>query len=112
MPSKFTLPKRKHNQFRRVSVTFDFVFQNPNPLHVWDACDMELERIIKRSAQNNLKNTMVMNNETETGFIQGDFIDRDGFVNVHVKSRECELHGKPLSFFKRLRYLLMGRYWY
>lgn len=111
MPQKFNQPTRPHSQHRQVAVTFNFIFQNPNPPHIWDATDREIEKIVRGFAEKNMEKTIPFNVDFGTGFIQADFVDRFGKKSVTVKSRECGLHGKPLNFWERVRYLLTGRYW-
>lgn len=112
MPIKITIPKRVHTQFRRVDITISFVLINPNPPHIFDAADVDMEARLRRIGLQNVHQTLPLSSDGKTGFVLGDWIAKYGKINVKVKSREAGLDGKPLNLWKKLQYFLTHRYWY
>lgn len=110
MPIKFQTTARPHARHRRVQLTFDFLWSNPNPLHVFDATDKDLERRYREMAIRNMNQIVWLDIEKSSGFIHKDFFG-GGEITVKAKVRELGENGKPLNFFQRLRYLFTGRYW-
>lgn len=114
MPTEPIVPRRKHSQHRRVEITFGFAWQNPNPPHIWDATDKDLEDLMIRVGQKHdvletLKEALRLSIEGKKGMVNADFVEGSAFW-LKVKARESGPGGKPLNFWGRLRYLLTGRY--
>ncbi|MBX4215324.1 hypothetical protein KW797_00015 [Candidatus Parcubacteria bacterium] len=93
-----------------MQITLDFIWVNPNPPHVYDCTDAELERLLEAFGSRTLGNTLPITPDRKYGFVAQDFIH--GLLGVKVKSREVGDDGKPLTLWERLRYLLKRRYRY
>lgn len=106
---KLVLPEREHTQHRKVALTIEFVLRNPNPPHVFDATDADMEVRLAELASNTVVNSLPYNQEEGRGFIHADFLPEDGHIRVDVKCRECEPDGSR-SLWSRIVYLLTGRY--
>lgn len=116
MPSLLKLPRRKHSQYRTVQIIYEFVFKNPNPPHIWDATDRDIENILTRTGEKNdvltpMTATLLLSIEDKKGMLHKDFIDNQP-IKLRVKARERSKDGKPLSKFGKILYFLKGRYWY
>lgn len=110
--TKPMFPDRMHAQYRTLTLTIEIPWKNPNPPHIFDCTDQQLEERMERLVARNATKTLPLSETGQQGFLHEEFFNNIENVRIKVKARECGENGKPLNLYQRLRYLLTGRYRY
>lgn len=102
--------KEYHSQYRRLKITINLILRNPNPPHIYDETDEQIENRLTNSISNVAQKTITLHDDGKLGFLHDSFIDPNHGVWVDVQSRECDESGRR-TLWGKLRYLLRRRYW-